>query len=130
MAEKATHALCLSSVLLVTVCTGCMSLGASNITTERLDRGLVVFVEDCAHGGDRGFEAFQDGMGNRGMSVALEHFNWSPRLSQMSRYGLPDRTDSGEAGIDLARSLRHYAITYPGRPLHVVAHGHGDIPRT
>jgi hypothetical protein len=112
-----------AALLLVTA--GCLSLGASNVTDQRLSQGLLVYVEDSTDARDRGFKYFEHGMGDRGTSIALEHFNWSPQVLGLAKTGLPDRTDSGEAATNLARSLRHYAIVYPGRPIYVVAHGHG-----
>lgn len=104
---------------------GCFTLGTNNVTEDRLDRGLIIYVEDSSDARNRGWKSFEQGLSNRGVSLAVDNFDWSPQIRQIPGVGIPDRGDSGEAARDLARSIRHYGLVYPGRPLHVVAHGVG-----
>lgn len=122
---RADVSLSLALLALGVLSAGCMTMGTNNITNDRLENGLLVYVEDSSDARDRGWKAFEDGLSNRGVSLAVEHFNWSPKLLGLAGVGLPDRTESGQAGIDLARNLRNYAVAYPGRPIYVVGHGVG-----
>jgi hypothetical protein len=106
--------------------TGCLTIGTNNVTHERLQQGLIVFVEDSSDAGNRNWQSFEDGMGSRGVSVALDNFDWSPQLMELAFTGaVPYRDDIGEAAIVLAEQIRNYQIAYPGRPIHLVGHGHG-----
>lgn len=112
--------------VLALACSGCFTVGTNNVTNDRLERGLIIFVEDSTDTGNRNWRRFEDGLSNRGVSLAVENFDWSPTLVGTVIEGGPvTRTDSGEAGINLARSIRHYGVAYPGRPIHVVGHGVG-----
>ena len=103
---------------------GCKATG-QYITTERLERGLVIILPGIEQAGPLA-QGVRDGLAGGGMDLALNVHHWGrpiplagPLLNQMDVVG------NRLAGLRVARLIADYQDSYPGRPVYLVGHSGG-----
>ena len=96
--------------------------GASRVTHERMDKGLVYVLHGIEGPGYLSKEIC-GGLDNGGVEYAIHNYSWSSVWGPL--HNLNALKDNKRKARKLARRIETYQQTFPGRPVYLVGHSGG-----